>query len=120
MPNEHHVDIQREFCIKGGDKRDSMADLAEPIIDPSYKTMKTSLPKDKHNYWEWKLLSPLHLEYAAKDGYVSYELYRRILIIKHGLRHLLQPSLCERLRPREKIDEGTLSGWKRQKGNFYR
>ena len=50
IPDEHHIDIQREFCIKGGGKRDSMADLAEAIIDPSYKTMKTSFPKDKHDY----------------------------------------------------------------------
>jgi hypothetical protein len=98
-----------------------MSDLAESIIDPSYKTMKTSFPKEKHDYWEWNPLSPLHLEYASKDGYVSYKLYRRILIIKHGLCHLLEPSqLCERLRPREKIDEGTSSGWKRQKGNIDR
>jgi len=110
-----------EFRIKGGGKRDSMADLAEPIIDPSYNTMKTSFPKEKHDYWEWKPLSPLHLEYAAKDGYVSYELYRRILIIKHGLCHLLEPSqLCKRLRPHEKIDEETWSRWKRHKGNNYR
>ena len=97
-----------------------MADLAEAIIDPSYKTMKTSFPNNKHDYLEWKPLSPVHLEYAAKDGYVSYELYRRILIIKHGLRHLLEPSqLCEWLCTREKIDEGTSSGWKLQKANIY-
>jgi hypothetical protein len=53
-----------------------MADLAAAIIDPSYKNMKKSFPKEKHQYWEWKPLSPLHLEYAAKDGYVSYELYQ--------------------------------------------
>ena len=92
--DEHHVHIQREFRIKGGGKRDSMADLAEAIIDPSYNTMKTSYPKEKHDYWEWKPLSPLHLEYAAKDGYVSYELYHRILIIKHGLRHLSYHQNC--------------------------
>ena len=47
IPEEHYIDIQMEFRIKGGGKRDSMADLAEAIIDPSYKTMKTSFPKDK-------------------------------------------------------------------------
>ena len=32
-----------------------------------------------------------------KDGYVSYELYHRILIIKTGLRHLHQQPMKERL-----------------------
>ena len=117
IPDERHVDIQRLFCIKGGGERDSMADLAAAIIDPSYKNMKKSFPKEKHQFWEWKPLSPIHLEYAAKDGYVSYELYRRILIIKNGLRHLHQQPMKERLRPRKSNDEGSSSGWKRRKGN---
>ena len=117
IPDEHHVVIQRLFCIKGGAERDSMADLAAAIIDPSYKNMKKSFPKEKHQFWEWKPLSLIHLEYAAKDGYVSYELYRRILIIKNGLRHLQQQSMKERLRPHKSNDEGTSSGWKRRKGN---
>jgi hypothetical protein len=120
-PYEHHVDIQKQFHIKGGGERDSIANLAAAIIDPSYKNMKKSIPKEKHQYWEWKPLSPLHLEYTAKDGYVSYELYHRILIINHGLRHLLQPPVRERLRPRKNEDEGSSSGlkrgWKRGKGN---
>ncbi|XP_073358284.1 uncharacterized protein [Aegilops tauschii subsp. strangulata] len=62
IPDEHHVDIQRLFCIKGGGERDSMADLAAAIIDPSYKNMKKSFPKEKHLFWEWKPLSPIHLE----------------------------------------------------------
>ena len=117
IPDEHHVDIQRLFCIKGGGERDSMADLAAAIIDPSYKNMKKSFPKEKHQFWEWKPLSPIHLEYAAKDGYVSYELYHRILIIKNGLHHLHQQPMKERLRPRKSNDEGSSSGWKCRKGN---
>ena len=117
IPDKHHVDIQGLFCIKGGGERDSMADLAAAIIDPSYKNMKKSFPKEKHQFWEWKPLSPIHLEYAAKDGYVSYELYHRILIIKNGLRHLHQQPMKERLRPRKNKDEGSSSSWKRRKGN---
>ena len=117
IPNKHHVDIQKQFYIKGGGERDSMGDLAVAIIDPPNKNMKKSFPRDKHQYWEWKPLSPLHLEYAAKDRYVSYELYRRILIIKDGLRHLLQPPLREQLCPCKNKDEGSSSGWKRRKRN---
>ena len=50
-------------------------------------------------FQEWKSIFPLHLEYAAKDEYVSYELYHRILIIKDMLCYLLQPPLRERLCP---------------------
>ena len=87
-----------------------MADLAAAIIDPSYKSMKKSFRKEKHQFWEWKPLSPIRLEYAAKDGYVSYELYRRILIIKNGLCHLHQQPVKETLRPRKNKDEGSSSG----------
>ena len=117
IPDEHHVDIHRLFCIKGGGERDSMADLVAAIIGPSYKNMKKSFPKEKHQFCEWKPLSPIHLEYAAKDEYVSYELYRRILIIKNGLRHLHQQPVKERLRPHKNKDEGSSSGWKRRKGS---
>ena len=117
IPYEHHVDIQKQFRIKGGGERDSMADLAAAIIDPLYKNMKKSFPKEKHQYWEWKPLSPLHLEYAAKVGYVSYELYHRILIIKDGLRHLLQTPVRERICPYKNKDEGSSSGCKHRKGN---
>lgn len=87
-----------------------MGELAAAIINPSYKNMKKSFPRDKHQYLEWKPLSPLHLEYTTKDMYVSYELYRRMLIIKGGLRHLLQPPMKERLRARKNKDEGSSSG----------
>ena len=79
-----------------------MGELAAAIINPSYKNMKKSFPRDKHQYWELKPLSPLHLEYAKKDGYVNYKLYHRILIIKNGLRHLLQPPSTEWFRPSKK------------------
>lgn len=109
ISDEHHVSIQRQFCIKGGGERDSMAGLAVAIIDSSYKNMKKSFPSEKHKFWE-NPLSTLHLEYAAKDRYVSYELYCRTLIIKDGLHHLLQPPLKERLRPCKNKDKGSSRG----------
>ncbi|XBJ18428.1 hypothetical protein VPH35_009597 [Triticum aestivum] len=82
IPIECHIDLQEELMIKGGNLRDSMADLAGAIINKSYLSMKSSFPKGLHDYWEWKPLSLEHLKYAAIDGYVSYELYRRVLSMK--------------------------------------
>ncbi|XP_051221471.1 uncharacterized protein [Lolium perenne] len=73
----YHVDIQDILKSWVG-----MADLAEAIIDGSYENMKTKFSSDTHDLWETKLPSPMHLEYATKDGYVSYELYRRILALE--------------------------------------
>jgi ribonuclease D len=84
IPDEFHVDIQDVFKIKGQGDRDSMGDLAAVFIDASYKEMKKACTSSMHDKWEWKPLSQKHLEYAAKDGHVSYELYRRITSMKGG------------------------------------
>lgn len=98
IPDQYHVDIQDMFRIKGGRDRDGMGDLAKTIIDSSYEEIKGKFPKDNHNYWEWKPLDPANLKYAAIDGYVSYELYRRILDMKKGLRVRLDAEPCHRCR----------------------
>jgi hypothetical protein len=59
----YHVDIQDIFKSRVG-----MADLAEAIIDGSYKNMKMKFSSDKHDLWEIKPLSKMHLEYAATNG----------------------------------------------------
>ncbi|XBI75455.1 hypothetical protein VPH35_068823 [Triticum aestivum] len=82
IPIECHIDLQEELMIKGGNLRDSMADLAGAVIDKSYLSMKSSFPKGPHDYWELNPLSLEHLKYAAIDGYVSYELYCRVLSMK--------------------------------------
>ncbi|XP_073363051.1 uncharacterized protein [Aegilops tauschii subsp. strangulata] len=82
IPRECHIDLQEELMIKGGNLRDSKADLAGAVINKSYLSMKSSFPQGLHDYWEWKPLSLEHLKYATIDGYVSYELYRRVLSMK--------------------------------------
>ncbi|XP_051196869.1 uncharacterized protein [Lolium perenne] len=77
IPELYHVDIKHIFKSRVG-----MANLAEAIIDGSYKNRKTKFSSDKNDLWETKPLSRMHLEYAAKDGYVSYELYCRILALE--------------------------------------
>ena len=91
IPEEFHVDIQDLF--KSEEKfdytppydRDGMGFLATSIIDIACGKLKNDFPLNGHQFWEKKPLSALHIEYAARDGYYSYDLYRRILIVKDGL-----------------------------------
>ncbi|CAM0913682.1 unnamed protein product [Alopecurus aequalis] len=86
-PEKYHVDIQDMY--KSEDKfynnppfdRDSMEDLAVTIIDKACGSFKTDIPFRGHDFWETKPLSVLHLEYAARDGFYSYELYRQLVTI---------------------------------------
>jgi hypothetical protein len=83
IPRENWIDIQEFVHVKGlNDRgylmRDGMASLATSIIDESYSQMKNKFPPERHDYWEERPLSDLNLEYAAKDAYVSYQLYVKI------------------------------------------
>ena len=65
-----------------------MAHMAVALIDEEYGNMKTSFSKSQHKLWEKAPLDRINIEYAAKDAYVSYELYRKIRVVHHGQRHL--------------------------------
>jgi hypothetical protein len=83
IPRQNWIDIQEIVIVKGLNERgnlmrDGMASLATSIIDESYSQMKSKFPRERHNYWEEQPLSDLNLEYAAKDAYVSYQLYVKI------------------------------------------
>uniref|UniRef100_A0A8I6XUJ1 3'-5' exonuclease domain-containing protein n=1 Tax=Hordeum vulgare subsp. vulgare TaxID=112509 RepID=A0A8I6XUJ1_HORVV len=68
--------------------RTSMAHMAVALIDEEYSDMKTNFPKSQHKLWEKAPLDHINIEYAAKDAYVSYELYRKIRVVNYGQRHL--------------------------------
>ena len=78
IPAENWIDLQSLVKVQGGGKKDGMASLASCIIDESYGEMKNEFPPKRHDYWEEEPLSDLNLEYAAKDAYVSYQLYVQI------------------------------------------
>uniref|UniRef100_A0A8I6X1Q3 3'-5' exonuclease domain-containing protein n=1 Tax=Hordeum vulgare subsp. vulgare TaxID=112509 RepID=A0A8I6X1Q3_HORVV len=80
------VDIQTIFKLQHD--RTSMARMAVALIDDSYADMKTSFPRSQHRLWEKSPLDDINIEYAAKDAYVSYELYRKIRVVHYGQRHL--------------------------------
>uniref|UniRef100_A0A8I7BFT0 3'-5' exonuclease domain-containing protein n=1 Tax=Hordeum vulgare subsp. vulgare TaxID=112509 RepID=A0A8I7BFT0_HORVV len=80
------VDLQTIFRLRHD--RTSMAHMAVALIDESYGDMKTSFPKYQHKLWEKGPLDDINIQYAAKDAYVSYELYRKIRVVNYGQRHL--------------------------------
>ncbi|KAE8772836.1 putative ubiquitin-conjugating enzyme E2 26 [Hordeum vulgare] len=62
-------------------QKDSLVNLAEAIIDPYNRDMKSECEKDKF-VWNKAWVNELdeeHIKYAAKDAYTSYEMYRRIV-----------------------------------------
>ena len=79
-----HVDIQMLYQVKG-EERTGMATLAVDLISDHYAKMKKNFPSNRHGFWEESPLSDVNLHYAAVDGYVSYELYRKIKSIKTSL-----------------------------------
>lgn len=94
-----------------------MADLVAAIIDRSCACMKNDFLLGYHDYWECKSFATLsHLPYATKDAYVSYEMYRMILIMTNGLCHHhypinsgdIQPALRGDLNVRFTMNEGSL------------
>ena len=65
-----------------------MAGMAVELISDHNKSMKydfRNLSEDPHNMWEVSPLSKANLRYAVVDGYVSYELYRKIKSIETSL-----------------------------------
>ena len=83
------VDIQGQYKIMGSKEheKDSPVHLAEAIIDPYYRDMKDSCNKDKrawHSAWMEKL-DKAHVVYAAKEPYMSYDMYRRIVDMRKCL-----------------------------------
>ncbi|KAM0825464.1 hypothetical protein ACQ4PT_069539 [Festuca glaucescens] len=89
IPSQCHIDLQDLFKLERD--RTGMADMADGLIDKSYKGMKKEFPSEQHKFWEKNPLDEINLEYAARDGFVAYELYRIIRRCNYGQRHLLPP-----------------------------
>ena len=61
-----------------------MGYLAGIVIDPSYAA-KAKLTRDEHQHWHEAPLTQGLLEYAAIDGYLSYELWNGTSNTKYWL-----------------------------------
>ncbi|XP_051190490.1 uncharacterized protein [Lolium perenne] len=86
IPLGKHLDLQNMLKIPGYGNRAGMATMASELINLKYAGMKEKFVTDYdkfkgHNYCEWKPLSDMNLEYAAIDGYVTYELARIVSIV---------------------------------------
>ena len=90
------VDIQEEFKIKNGKSKDSLGDLGAVVIDPSFLEVKgTKASRNKlHPKWGIFPLDDEQVAYAAKDAYVDYEVYMRIVQMRECL--LEAQELCNK------------------------
>lgn len=79
IPRQYHFDIQKEYHVPGN-SRPGMSTLAALLIDPWYKAMKSKMTGHDHQLWEQNKLPMKNIKYAAIDGFVAYELYRKILL----------------------------------------
>ncbi|KAE8780570.1 putative methyltransferase PMT27 [Hordeum vulgare] len=75
--------------VKGStnNKQNCLVELASAIIDPYYMKMKDKSKKDKnvwHNACD-QILDEEHVNYAAKDAYTSYEIYRWLIDMRKYL-----------------------------------
>nr|XP_051190787.1 uncharacterized protein LOC127304121 [Lolium perenne] len=66
-------------------KLQGLKDVAGAIIDPIYFEMKDGFGRAEHGMWaNPPPLPPKHLEYAARDAYATYEVYRRLDLFERG------------------------------------
>ena len=99
IPAENWIDIQDIINFNGPWNRTVMGDLAATLVHESYEGMKKRFPEKGHQQWEMQPLPEVNLYYAAIDGYLSSELYKRLKKIINGLsdappREVLCPN-CE-------------------------
>ena len=108
IPSTCHIDLQDLFRLDH--VKTGMADMAVALIDDAYADMKTGFDKDQHKLWEKTPLDGCNIEYAAKDAYVAYEVYRKIRIVNYGQRHLV---------PRPVRHESSTSGYSDSEDDLY-
>ena len=121
IPKEYHVDLQVVFGIKECGKKAGIGRLAAKIIDDSYLHMKGKCTDAMHKLWH-EPLTQKHLEYAAVDAYVCFEMYKKILAISEGLGlglPVLNDSLCVRCKSGEdyKSYKRLKEGWQKDDQN---
>jgi len=80
IPREYYVDLQDEYFKYTGHERAGMGTMAKRLIDSWYGDMKKKFHHDRHRMWGVIPLPQMNIEYAAIDAWVSYELYRKIVV----------------------------------------
>ncbi|KAM0827024.1 hypothetical protein ACQ4PT_068464 [Festuca glaucescens] len=80
LPVHNLKDIQQVWRDpeKSWKRTQGLKDVAASIIDPYYEEMKDGFGNTEHSMWaNTPPLPDKHLEYAARDAYATYEVYRR-------------------------------------------
>ena len=106
IPIFNHFDNQKiwkdpdliKYRSDGSVGKHGMKDLAGLLIDPLYYEMKGAMTNEDHQLWHIAPLSEKHLHYAAKDAYVTYELYKKLDFYERGRYKLMKRTQKERLR----------------------
>ena len=85
---DKYVDMQRKWRVpNNGKKWQALAEFAASLIHPSYKKMKQKINNEEdHKLWGISPLPKYLIEYAAKDAYITYEAWKKIEIVKEGLK----------------------------------
>lgn len=68
--------------------------------------------REGHEFWEWKPMAMKNLEYAAIDGYLSYEIFNKIYMVNDGQRHL--DDICPQCKKRyvsSSMNKRQKQGW---------
>jgi hypothetical protein len=94
-------DIQRIWRDPDTEKRglQGLKDVAGALIDPFYLDMKDGFGRKEHSMWAAPPpLPPKHLEYAARDAYATYEVYRRLDMFERGFFSLYSNPVKKRAR----------------------
>lgn len=87
----NHVDIHAIWRNpdKSSRRKESLMDVAALFVDKSYKDYDGGLTKKDHLQWGSSPLSKKHKNYAAKNAYAAYELFRQLDIHERGFFHRL-------------------------------
>jgi len=87
----NHVDIHAIWRNpdKPSGRKESLMDVAALFVDKSYKDFNGGLTKKDHLGWGSAPLSKKHKHYAAKNAFVSFELFRKLDIHERGFFHRL-------------------------------
>ena len=76
-----------------------LKDVAGAIIDPYYLNMKDGFGDAEHRMWSDRPPLPdKHLEYAARDAYATYEVYRKLDVYERGFFSLFKNAEKKRAR----------------------
>ena len=101
LPVHNLKDIQQIWRDpeKSWKRTQGLKDVAAAIIDPYYEQMKDGFGNTEHSMWaNAPPLPDKHLEYAARDAYATYEVYRRLDVYERGFFSLYKHSEKKRSR----------------------